>query len=248
MPTRRRRHRSQVPLAYDRRCSRLEACQPSGQFLGTSGRARIVLQENPAFCPWWGGELASSNLLARSCKDCRVLSKTMKKPHQLVFKNTRRATFHRMVPAGATLFRRLGTVRNRKPRRACVVVTRTFLRPLFAFPGAAVLVMHVSRFDEYKAFGTNKDPRTVFVCTNAIEHVLGLLAAIALFRTNSFDLDHRRALASLSFGSEAAGFITGFGLTEFGLVFGHPAPGTLSPPFERTILDLSTHQLDDVTR
>ena len=68
---------------------------------------------------------------------------------------------------------------------------------LLAFPGAAVLVVNVSWLDDFKARRTDKDPVSVFLCTNAIEHIVRLLAAATRFRANSFDLDHRFPLAPL---------------------------------------------------
>ncbi len=62
---------------------------------------------------------------------------------------------------------------------------------LFAFPGATVLVMRVSRFDLFQASGANENPITFSFDPDAVEHVIGFFTAATWLGANSLDLCHR---------------------------------------------------------
>ena len=61
---------------------------------------------------------------------------------------------------------------------------------LFAFPGAAILIVRVFRFDFAKARRTDKDPAAILFDPDSIQCVVGGLAAVARFGSYTFDSCH----------------------------------------------------------
>jgi hypothetical protein len=58
---------------------------------------------------------------------------------------------------------------------------------LLTLPSAAVLVVRVFGFDDFKTFGANEDPYLRFVDADSVKDVVCLLAAIARFGADAFD-------------------------------------------------------------
>lgn len=59
--------------------------------------------------------------------------------------------------------------------------------PFLAFPGAAVLVKRISRFDKFKTGQTDEDPEPAFVMPNAIQRIIDFAASLAGFGADTFD-------------------------------------------------------------
>lgn len=75
---------------------------------------------------------------------------------------------------------------------------------LFALPGAAVLIVRVSRFDFFEARGADEDPVAVFVDANAVTHVVRFGASRTGFGADAFDLRHHIIQAAIWLGTDVA--------------------------------------------
>lgn len=61
------------------------------------------------------------------------------------------------------------------------------LVPFLAFPGPAVLVMGIGRFNLLKASRADEDPIASLVNSHSIQDIMGLVALVARLGANTFD-------------------------------------------------------------
>lgn len=101
---------------------------------------------------------------------------------------------------------------------------------LLAFPSAAILIMRIVRLYLVEARRTNEPPIAVLLSSDAVEHVIRLLASTAGFCPDAFDLHH--GLPALRLGAEAAKWFTGVCFGKFCFVLGHTPIRPFPPHLE----------------